>query len=384
MSRIIYDPNTGADVSASVQAALLGTQTPVMCNLYSFCARQFWSYNPFNYIALWTFTDFGGGPVSLDYVQLFNSGPVLLSRINAPGGVNRTSYVPGNTSSTAVSFLPRWLDSNSNAVRNDGGFKHSSLTYEVGLSANDVDVTWFLDDSADYFSGAFNNIPNYPTLINPAQNILPMKAAMASYRAFDDCPFWIHRAIFSDFPKNGGTLLGTTLMWRGFVRKTEAAADYLKISLGSMLQIIQDTPIPAQLIQPNSRTNLFLPFPNVAYSLIGPYPSYGTIVRVNAKTYTVGGTGIIANQLQDCWVTFWPASGYAYYAPQNGLPPTACPGWRIQSNTASAGGSLNLTFYDPPIVPGNVQSINLFSPSGEGVGAPGFPFVPPPENNTGF
>jgi hypothetical protein len=377
MLRTIYSPTDGSDVSASVRSVLLATQQPVLCNLYSFCARQFWSYNPFNYIALWTFTDFDV-PISLDYVQLYNTGAVLLSNINNPG-VNRTTYVPGNTSGTAVTFLPRWKSGSQ-----DGGFKHSGLTYEVGLAANDVDVTWFLDDNVDYFSGPFNNIPNYPALINPPVSILSMRQAMAFYRAFDDCPFWIHRAIFSDFPKNGGTLLGTTLMWRGFIRKTEAAADYLKISLGSLMQILQDTPVPSQLIQPNARTNPYLPNPNLAGSTIGPYPGPGTITRIGPKTYTVSCTGTVAaNQLVDCWVCFWPAGGYTNFAPQSGLPPMATPGWRIQSNTASSGGHLNITFYDPPIVPGNVENINLYSPNSQNVGAPGWPYVPPPEAATG-
>lgn len=518
MPRIVYDPSAGSDVSSSVQAGLLAKPSTLrLCNLYTFANRNFWSYDPNGNCALWTFTD-ADFPVSLDYLQLFASGSVAPTALN--GG--NILALPG-PAGTGITYRPR-------IGLNDGGWKHSQLVYEVGLAAHDVDVTWFLDDTTDYFaplSGA------YPSLINPPVAVLPMKQAMAYYHAFDDCPFWIHRATFSPYqpiwagscigcftdgtgqivatpflvglgvnitvppgatqlqmgvtdlpysdntgswtmnvngtnytvngtaapwvyvsgglnnayslPSSGQTsptvvsgltagqnvavyyvtgltslhfgvplltangwpgnvynyysnnvpgfyavsttstgslyLSGTTLMYRGFIRKVEAAADYLKISLGSLLQILQDTPVPNQIIQANTRNAPFLPFPNLGLSTLGPWPSAGTITRLSAKTYTFAGTGITADQLQDCWVTFNPSSGHFNFAPPSGFPPPSSPGWRIQSNTASSGGSVNVTFYDPPIVPGNVQNVNLFSPSSQTVGAPGFEFIPPPENS---
>jgi hypothetical protein len=547
MPRIIYDPVAGSDVSTTAQGVLLARpSTLLLCNLYSFANRVFWAHDPTGNVAVWSFTD-ADFPISVNYLQLFASGSVQLSGLNS----GKTLTVP-SPDGQGVSFLPRARNTVMGSPVNDGGFKHGALTYEVGLAGNDVDVTWFVDDSADYFEPLSGS---YPTLINPPVSILAIKQAMSYYRAFDDCPFWIHRAMFGPSPYsipmvageiltlsyiggdittgsgsytpagqgagttsgglypwpsdrcvsggypngsagalvggfadengkllhqpyqlaaiaggvvtppatgtgpitfpaapagttqfllgvnmyetwslNGGSwtlewslnrcnatgeivvpgtlgpwnpndtnysyhvtptvplyspgsksvdglvLLGTTLMYRGFIRETEAAADYLKVSLGSLMQIVQDTQVPAQLIQANARTNPFLPFPNVAATLT-PYPSAGTIVRVGAKTYTMGGSGITVNQLQDCWVTFNPSAADLNFAPQNGLPPCATPAWRIQSNTASSGGSLNVTFYDPPIVPGNIQNINLFSPNSQTSGAPGFANVPPPDNS---
>jgi hypothetical protein len=373
--RPIIDPTAGTEIGASVRATMLSKQSFVMCNLYSFSNRAFWIFNPFNYCALWTFTD-ADWPISLDYVQLTSQafGATLLSGINSPGGVNRLFWINGNTSSTSVMFLPHAI-----GASNDGGFKHSALTYEVGLAAHDVDVTWFVDDRFDYFAmfGPYSG----GTPINPPNTtppILSMKQVMSYYRAFDDCPFWIHRAFFSDFPKNGGSLLGTTLMWRGFIRKTEAAPDYLKISLGSLMQIAQDTPLPSQLIQPNARSAPFVPNPNGSGGVFGT-----PIVRVSAKTYTVKAlTTLLANQLQDCWVTFWGSAGSVNYAPQSGVPPFTTPVFRLQSNTAASSGSnMTITFYDPPIIPGSPSGIGVFSPNTENVGAPGFPFLPPPETS---
>lgn len=529
MPRVIYDPYLGTDTSAAVQTVLLANKNLVMANLYSFASRVFWENDPTGNMSYWSFTDADFG-VSLNYLQLFASGSVQLVTLNGGGLL----YRPGTTGAGSesptpggVMFLPRGGSALTTAgSRNDGGFKHSALNYEVGLAAQNVDITWFLDDLADYFA----QFGAYPSLTNPPGTPLPMKQAMSYYRAFDDCPFWIHRVIFSptvpvwagccigcftdgtgqivgqpfyvgngttvtvpvgasqlqlglndvgygdntgswDMNVNGSVVLvdaqsapwsnsgglnsafpisagfvaptvvsgltagqsvsifyvsglanlhfiffpvfdaggmvaltgtetgapgfyvtpttpatppywplGTTLMYRGFIRKTEAAADYLKISLSSLMQIVQDTPVPGQVIQANARSAPFVPFPQVSGTTLTPWPSAGTITRVSAKTYTVGGTGIAADQLQDCWITFNPAVSSYNFAPQNGLPPIASPGWRIQSNTASSGGSLNITFYDPPIVPGNVQQINLFSPNAETVGAPGFPSVPPPEN----
>lgn len=371
MPRVIYNPATGVINSSSVQTALLTDQTLVICNLYSFANRVFWTYDPTSHVAFWSFTD-GDFACAVKYLQLFASGSVQISALNA-GNMYYTA-APGGA---GVTYLPARRTGVGGAL-NDAGFKRGPLTYEVGLAANAPELNWFVDDAADHFaplSGA------YTQLINPPVAILPMRQAMVNFRAFDDCPFWIHRAIFTDFPNKGGLFLGTTLMWRGFIRKVEAAADYLKITLASLMQIIQDTPVPTQIIQANSRTGPFLPFPTVGASTLGPYPSAGSIVRIAAKTYTVSGSGIVANQFQDCWVTFNPQASSFNFAPQSGLPPQATPCWKIQSNTASSGGAVNITFYDPPIVPGNVQNINVFSLASGTIGAPGVGNIPPPDNS---
>lgn len=376
MGRTIISPSNGGNVTAATQNTLLNSPNKVMFNLYSFSNRIFWVYNPFNFCAFWSFTD-APFPISLDYLELYPSLAIKPSLLNN----GNMGYLHGNTSSTAILYAPGKGVFN---APNDGGFKHGSLSYSVGLEANDLDVTWMVDDTADYFL-PFGG--TYGPMINPPVNILPMKQAMAYYRAFDDCPFWIHRAVFSDFPRNGGTLLGTTLMWRGYVRKTEAAPDYLKISLGSLMQIVQDTQVPGQLIQANARTNPYLPFPNVGGTVIGAWPvSSGSITRVSAVTYTFEAVTTLAeNQLEDCWLTFQPAGGSINFAPQNGLPPESTPGWRIQSNTAGgAGSSINVTFYNPPVVPGFVFYFNVYSPNSQTRGAPGFPYVPPPEQTSGF
>jgi hypothetical protein len=611
MPRPIFEPFAGANISNVAQAALLSSQSFILCNLYSFASRVFWQNDPTSNMAWFSFTD-ADFPVAVNYMQLF-ALPQSTEIASLNGGAMLYRQQPGG----GVLYLPK-------GAPNDGGWKHSQLSYEVGLAANDVDVTWFPDDSADYFAQVGGA---YPALINPPVSILPIKQAMGYYRAFDDCPFWIHRGIFgptqtiwagacigcftdstgqivagskpfligsgvtigvpvgatqlqmgmTDYPYDDNTgswvmdvngsnvtvdgtaapwvyvsgglnnaypfpstgqssptiitglsagetirisyvsglvslhfatepfftslgavglpniaypevtpgmyaistqlaanasLLGTALMWRGFIRKTEAAADYLKISIGSLMQILQDTPVPNQIIEANTRSAPFLPFPNVSGGSLVPLTS-GNITRVGAKTYTMGwvpptgdivtgatlvssgnlyktaivtvsggggsgctmlpqilpiigplGGAIIslyitnpgrgytspptititdptgsgsgasytatigppppleADGLQDCWVTFNPAPSGLNFAPQNGLPPQATPGWRIQANTVPSGSpeTLEVTFYDPPIVPGIVDNIILFSPNGESEG-PGnpFPFVPPPE-----
>lgn len=501
--RTIYSP-AGADVTSAVQAALQANRTFYMCNLYTFINRMFWKTNAQGVFAYWGFSDFDT-PLNLTQLQLFSGqGAVNPTTLNG-GGISY--YVPPGYSTGTVTYLPENIE-------------RAKLTYSIGFEADNVDITWFLDDNIDYFSyfGA------YSTPITPATPLLSIKQTMATYRAFDDCPFWIHRGIFSptipitegsligaftdgtgqlvaapfligtglqiivptgatqlqmgisDYPINdntgsfimqvngtnvtvgathqpwqftgginsaypytydsgvgalgpvvvsgltagqnvviswvsgyinlhGGTsyfgpngsgqplavntsglwatstvqakdpyLVGTTLMYRGFIRETEATPEYLKIKLGSLMQIIQDLQVPTQLIMPGNRDVQFLPSPSVSGSiLVSPI----TVVAPNVIQFVANAT-ITQNQYQDCWMNFQPTVANAKWAPQNGLPPVSIPGWKIQSNTAgSSGATITVIFYDAPIIPSSPSAINIYSQT-EGV-VPGFPHIPPPE-----
>ena len=239
--------------------------------------------------------------------------------------------------------------------------KRDKLTYGVGLEANNITITWNIDDTKNYFG-------SYSPLISPPVSQLSMKQAMSIYRAFDDCPFWIHQVLIPDNPTPSSSFY-TTLVYRGFIRKIESSTEYVKITVNSLMQILQDLRVPTQILGPGNRDVQFLGIGTPdSTTLVTP------ITAINSVVFTMmTGVTIKENQLQDCWLTFFSAGS----SPTNGLPSNGMPGWKIQSNTAATVGTLTtITFYDPPIIPGSPPVINLFTQNSGSV--PGFD-VPPPE-----
>ena len=176
-------------------------------------------------------------------------------------------------------------------------------------------------------------------------------------------------------PQSTPFLVGTSLMYRGFLRKVEASAEKLRLTLGSLMQIIQDLQVPTQLIMPGNRNVQFLPSTNPSNSTLTT-PIAATAAP-NVFTFTAATT-LTANQLQDCWVVFQPNLPSTLWAPQNGLPPISTPGFKIRTNTAAAAlATTTVTFYDPPVIPGSPAAVNVFTQT-SGT-APGFNNVPPPE-----
>lgn len=505
--RVIYDP-AGNDISTTMQTSLQNNRSVFMANLYTFMHRQFWKNDTAGNIVIWSFTD-ADIPLALQQLQLFASGA------SNPLTLNNSHVVYNQSSgSSYITYSPEKIT-------------RGKLSYEVGLVAKDVEVTWYIDDTQDYFAALSGS---YGTLQTPATSALSMKQAMATYRAFDDCPFWIHRGVFfatqpiwdgsllgcftdgtgqivaGQTPfliANGGTFIvpaganqlqmgmndypysdnsgawvmsvnasnvtvnstcapyvytagvlntafpipssgqaapvvvsgltagqnvliqyvsgtcglhfssppffgpigavnfafsgsssspgqyavstiptstpvleGTSLMYRGFIRKTSAAADSLSITLGSLMQILQDTQFPTQLIMPGNRDVQFIPSPGVSSAYLTTPLTVTSPVSVTFKA----GSTLTQNQLQDCWVTFQPSLPANVWAPQSGLPPVSTPGWRIMSNTAAASGAnTNVTFYDPLIIPASPAAVNVFTQTSGS--APGFNAVPPPENS---
>jgi len=350
MSRIILDVD-GNDVSASVQAFLLAGQSFVMCNLIRFVTIDFWDYNPEGAYVNFSFTD-GDFPV---FINKYQVGPT--------GSAQLGTWTGSTQNANGLTFYPE------NIVRD-------KFEYAVGFESNPTELSWWIDDNVDYggkFSGS-----SLTSAISPVG--LTLKQAFI-LGAFDEVPFWIHRAIFSDLPSRGGTLLGTTLMYRGFLRDIDVAVDHLKLSIDSLLSVFQDTQIPTQTITPNARVDPY--FPAVGgpsggafTDLINVLTPWSIQLHSNFGTYTY-----TRDQLKDCYCTFQPfITGAAYPSailPKPGLPPP--PSFRISGNDAGSGSNVTLYFYKPPILPQSAPvNFNIFGQNTMNTGN-GFPDVPPPE-----
>jgi hypothetical protein len=192
----------------------------------------------------------------------------------------------------------------------------------------------------------------------------------------------MHRAIFTDWPRNGGTFLGTTLMFRGYVAGAKATADSLEITIDSLMQVFQDTQIPAQTIQPNGRGAQFIP--NQAAPFGGDFIDATPLTALSFEVQT--GEAVTANSLTDCWFSFVPRNGYfgglgyfSEYAP--GIP--LAPAWRIRGNTAAGNPSANhcIIYSYEPYVLGNGQWVNVLGQGALNEAPSGFPNVPRPETD---
>jgi len=358
MSRIYYDVN-GTDTTSAVQAALLNSQTYVIADLFRFQAMIFWNGNAYGDYGDFVFTN-ADFPIFINKYQIGTSGTAQLG-----------PYSGGNVYPQGLTFSPEKIN-------------HPKLEYDVGFEAKQVEIEWFMDDSKNY--GVLFGSP----LI--AQAVVPMNTAISPVSltlkqalllgSFDECPFWIHRAVFSDSPNRGGILLGTTLMLRGFIRSVEAAMDHVKITVDSLLSIFQTTKLPVQTITPNTRSIPFYPAAsappggaNIDSLTINSL--YSITLNSNFGTFTW-----TRDILKDCYISFVPfisGAGYptAIFAPEGKAP---APTFRIAGNDAGVVGHCTLYFYKPPIIPPGAffNIFGQFSYSSPGA-APGFLLVPPPE-----
>jgi hypothetical protein len=349
--RKIYDVN-GTDVTSTVLASLQAGNSFVFAKLFRFLVMNFWDYNPYGQYENFTFTD-AGFPIFINQYQAFASGVSQLG-----------TWTGGAMNADGLMFIPETMNC-------------GTLEYAVGFEDHPVDVTWPMDDTKKYESGIC-----MPNALNPPN--LTLKTAFA-LGAFSECPFWIHQAIFDNFPSQGGSLLGTTLLFRGYIRTATVTRTSLKLGIASLMDVFQQIQVPTQTITPNDRS---VPYaPAAAGEPGGTNIDLVTVLSLTSLNLhsNFGSFSLAKDALKDNWMTFQPAiiSYPRDLLPGPGLPPP--PMWRIRGNDASSTGDLVVYFYEPPIVPANTLSplINWFgqAPLG-GTSAPGFPFVPPPEVST--
>lgn len=354
--RRIYDPNTGSDVTGTVQSFFQSGHAPVTAFLYSFQCQDFWGYNPYGTYANFAYTDFES-TLYLKYAQLGAGAASALG-----------TYYGGTLYTTGLSFFA-------------DNITLDKLSYGIGFEDKPVEVTWAMRPNVAYgaqeYDGATNSVGySYPSIASYPAN-LTLRQAL-SMGLFSECPFWIHEAIFTDFPRLGGTFLGTSLMFRGFIRKTSVTSSKLKITLSSLMDIFQSIQIPTQTITPNNRSLPYIPL------AVSPWNDGGLFTHYSSPTFpapTVLGISttysIPAGALQDSWINFNPAAYDGYIPYRSGHPTT--PSWRIQGNTAGPG-PIQIFLYEPYVFPGNYGGFNIWAQQTT-TGGPvsGFLQVPPPE-----
>ncbi len=345
--RHIYDPISGADVTSTVQATLAAGRKLVTAYLYRWEFMNFVDYNPFGHYCSFSFTD-ATWPIFVQFCQL------------GPGGAQQIGTEPGNTPE-GFTFTPEAL-------------QVDKLSYGIGLDDKPAEITWNVKDSIDYpfgfLANPFYTIDHLSDAVSPSH--LTMKQAFAM-GLFSEAPVWIHQAIYTDFPNQGGTFLGTALMFRGFVRGAVATRSQLKIQASSLMDIFKTVHVPTQTITPQSRA---LPYIPVAVSPYGADFTLTTVAGLQQLVFSTAET-IPANAMQDSWLVWNPAT-YAGPLPYGSGTP-ASPPFRIQGNDASTGSSVTVYFYDTVMVPGGISYIGVYAQPSATAGPSGFLYVPMPE-----
>lgn len=348
--RKIYDPITGADVTTAVQATLAAGRSLVTQYIFRWEFMDLIAYNPYGNWSSFCFTD-AAWPIYIESCQL---GPGVAQQI---GVLDRAGgFTPG------FNFFPEV-------------FAVDKLSYGIGFEDRPVEVTWMADDNKDY--PAYGDGDTNPIFLSGAISPtgLTVKKAFAA-GIFSEVPFWIHQAIYTDFPNQGGVFLGTTLMFRGFVRGLTVTRSLLKLKLASLMDVFQTTQLPTQTLTPNNRALPYVP------AAVSAYGNDFTVVSIPNQLVVEFSTSetIPENAMQDSWMTFQPATYAGIPIYLSGNPP-AIP-FRIQGNSAVVGpGPNNVTvyFYDPPIVPNTPAVISTYAQLTNSGGVPGFPYLPPPE-----
>ena len=339
--RTIYDPLTGADNTATAKSFLQSGQTLVSSYLYS------WKFVP-----PWLSNNSGS-------TQAYYAILIKTLQLAASG-------VATVTPTAGLTFIPSFPI----------GF--DKLEYGIGFEDHPVSMTLDLDDSKTYSAivnttGGASTAPQ--SAFTPAN--LNLKQAFL-LDVFRECPFWIHQAIFTDFPSKGGTFLGTALMFRGFIRKVDASGSSLILTISSLMDVFQQVQIPTQTLTPNNRA-----LPYILGQILVGSDSFGfsTFNVISPTVFQMSGGGPFTyNQLRDCWITTvgsWDAFEFVAPPARNGNPPT--PTWRIIGNDASVAGLTTIYFEKAPIVCVSNAFLTLYSQNPLSGGSPGFPFVPPQE-----
>lgn len=272
-----------------------------------------------------------------------------------------------------VTAGPNGVQTVNHSYQTTKSIARGDFSYEVGFADQTVDVTWAVDNAIHFgsFSWGFK------------------WALIAGY--FDEYPFYIHRAIFTNSPSNGGTLLGTTLMWRGFIRGVTATKDGVVINVTSLLDVFQQVQVPVQTIQPGSRMPPFFPAGSpgvIGGSLGGSFSSFSTPTDIQFNTLAGPFAPIADHALRDAYFTSVNEPPPVWKSAESGAP--FAPQFRIRDNYTDISGILHIYPYEP-INPVSLLGgfgttyINIYYQTTVGVTggvAPGFPYVPPPE--TGF
>lgn len=345
--RKIYDAASGADNTSTAVAALKAGRKLVTAYLYRWEFMDFVDYNPYGRFCSFTFTD-AAWPIFVQYYQI------------GAGGAQQIGTFPGSAPE-GFTFTPE-------------AFHLDKLSYGIGLDDRPAEVTWTVKDSIDYPYGfdfnPFYVIHHLGDASSPSH--LTMKQAFAM-GLFSEAPFWIHQAVYTDFPNQGGTFLGTALMFRGAVRGVTATRSKMKIQLASLMDVFHTIKVPTQTLTPQSRA---LPYIPVATSLYGGDFSSPTVLGLQVIQFSTTES-IPANAMQDSWVIFNPAVYAAEPSYQSGTP-SAVP-FRIQGNSASTGSSVTVYFYDTVVVPVSFAAITVYAQPSATAAPSGFLYVPMPE-----
>src|ERR1035441_5392873 len=335
--RRIYDPNSFYDTTATVQGYLAAGQSFVFADLYTFYTTDFIDANPNGGNGYWTYTD-AAFPIFVKQIQagwlpgsyvpkVAQLGPLQISGVNLAIG---------------LTYQPELIS-------------HSDFAYEVGFNSNPVTIPWVIDETKAYGPWLWNGTSAYISAVSnciyPANLTLKQALLMG---LFDRVPVWIHRAIFyPDFPNRGGSLVGTTLMHRGYVRDVVGTSESVQIKIDSLMQVFRDTQVPVQTIMPNSRSVLFVPTATAPFGadFSNPVPISPLVVSVSTAE------AVTASALADCWVSFCPAGGALQnFKSGNPLPPL----YRIRDNTPSIGtGFIELFLYKPYVL-GISATVNVY------------------------
>jgi hypothetical protein len=319
----------------------------VTAYLYRWEFMNCFQFNESGSFSSYSFTD-AAWPIFVNKCQLGPGAAQHIGVFNRSGG-----EVDGLT------FLPE-------------AFSVDKLSYGIGFEDRPAELTWAIDDTITYSAG-FLRAGQFTAPEDAfSPSFLTMKQAFVA-GLFSEAPFWIHQAIYDDFPQNGGNFLGTTLMFRGFIRGVTASRSLLKIKLASLMDVFNDTQVPTQTMTPNNRA---LPYIPAALSAFG-----GDFAFVSAPGPQViifsTGESIPVNAMQDSWLVFNPATFAGTPAYQSGTP--ASPAFRIQGNSAASGGLITLYFYDTVVVPASISFLGFYSQLTTQGGNEGFKFLPPPE-----
>lgn len=318
--------------------------------LYQWKFMTCFQFNESGSFSNYCFTD-AAWPIRADFMQLDAGAAQPVGIFNRAGGFD-----------SGLTFLPEVLSVD-------------KLGYGIGFEDKPAEISWAIADDIDYQAGFLRagQFTSPGHVLSPA--LLTLKQAFL-YGMFSEAPFWIHQAVYDDFPANGGSFLGTTLMFRGYLRGVSGTRSLLKLRLASLLDAFQGTQVPTQTMTPNNRA---LPYVPAAVSAYGA--DFSAIVAVGEQVLEfTTNEAIPENAMQDSWLIFNPATGAGAEAYTSGTP-SAAP-FRIQGNTATTGGSpqtVRVYFYETVVLPLLVSTISVYAQLTSSGGAPGFPDLPPPE-----
>lgn len=181
----------------------------------------------------------------------------------------------------------------------------------------------------------------------------------------DGSPFWYHKAIFNP----DRSLVGTTLMFRGYLRDVECADDHIKFTISSLMEQFNQVQVPTQLVQPGNRSVQVVP-PQSTQVL-------GTVLGTSTPTDLQFTATAVDHLFQGGFISM---AGDDTYAVPNALGKLVPSFIRIRDNITISG-----TLHLYPVVPVIVNLTGLSpvaawakSSLSNSFGAPGFPYIPGP------